>query len=437
MSSLWTESVEMPEFPTLEKDIRTQVLIIGGGMAGILCSYFLQRAGVDYCLLEKGRICQGITGHTTAKITAQHGLIYEKALQSLGQERAELFLKANLKAVEHYRELGTILDCDMQDVDSYLYSVLDRRKLEREIQALGSLGYQADYVENTQLPFEVEAAIRFPHQAQFHPLKFAAGISKNLRIYENSEVREMTEYFALTEKGSVAAEKIIVATHFPFINTRGSYYLKMYQNRSYVLALEAAETADIIKGMYLEADNLGFSVRSYQNYLLLGGGGHRTGKGKPAWDLLREIAKEYFPEREERYFWATQDCMSLDKRPYIGPYSKNMPDLFVATGFGKWGMTGSMISAMILSDLVRGKDNAYAAVFSPSRSILRPQLISNLGHALVGIGRIGGKRCTHMGCVLQWNSEEKAWECPCHGSRFGADGNVLENPACNSLKKKH
>lgn len=436
MSSLWTESVEMPEFPTLEKDIRTQVLIIGGGMAGILCAYFLQRAGVDYCLLEKGRICQGITGHTTAKITAQHGLIYEKALQSLGQERAELFLKANLKAVEHYRELGTILDCDMQDVDSYLYSVLDRRKLEREIQALGSLGYQADYVENTQLPFEVEAAIRFPHQAQFHPLKFAAGISKNLRIYENSEVREMTEYFALTEKGSVAAEKIIVATHFPFINTRGSYYLKMYQNRSYVLALEAAETADIIKGMYLEADNLGFSVRSYQNYLLLGGGGHRTGKGKPAWDLLREIAKEYFPEMEERYFWATQDCMSLDKRPYIGPYSKNMPDLFVATGFGKWGMTGSMISAMILSDLVRGKDNAYAAVFSPSRSILRPQLISNLGHALVGIGRIGGKRCTHMGCVLQWNSEEKAWECPCHGSRFGADGNVLENPACNSLKKK-
>lgn len=437
MSSLWTESVEMPEFPTLEKDIRTQVLIIGGGMAGILCAYFLQRAGVDYCLLEKGRICQGITGHTTAKITAQHGLIYEKALQSLGQERAELFLKANLKAVEHYRELGTILDCDMQDVDSYLYSVLDRRKLEREIQALGSLGYQADYVENTQLPFEVEAAIRFPHQAQFHPLKFAAGISKNLRIYENSEVREMTEYFALTEKGSVAAEKIIVATHFPFINTRGSYYLKMYQNRSYVLALEAAETADIIKGMYLEADNLGFSVRSYQNYLLLGGGGHRTGKGKPAWDLLREIAKEYFPEMEERYFWATQDCMSLDKRPYIGPYSKNMPDLFVATGFGKWGMTGSMISAMILSDLVRGKDNAYAAVFSPSRSILRPQLISNLGHALVGIGRIGGKRCAHMGCVLQWNSEEKAWECPCHGSRFGADGNVLENPACNSLKKKH
>ena len=187
MSSLWTENIEMPEFPTLEKDIRTQVLIIGGGMAGVLCAYFLQQAGVDYCLLEKDRICQGVTGHTTAKITAQHGLIYEKSLQSMGQERAELFLKANLRAVENYKNLGRFLDCDMEETDSYLYSVRERRKLESEIQALGSLGFQADYTEDTELPFEVEGAIRFPRQAQFQPLKFAAGISKNLRIYEHSE----------------------------------------------------------------------------------------------------------------------------------------------------------------------------------------------------------------------------------------------------------
>ena len=360
MSSLWTENIEMPEFPTLEKDIRTQVLIIGGGMAGVLCAYFLQQAGVDYCLLEKDRICQGVTGHTTAKITAQHGLIYEKSLQSMGQERAELFLKANLRAVENYKNLGRFLDCDMEETDSYLYSVRERRKLESEIQALGSLGFQADYTEDTELPFEVEGAIRFPRQAQFQPLKFAAGISKNLRIYEHSEVREMTEYFALTEKGSVAAEKIIIATHFPFINTRGSYYLKLYQNRSYVLACAYGKN---LKGMYLEADNIGLSLKNYEDYLLIGGGGHRSGKEKSNWDLLRDIAKEYFPEAKERYFWATQDCMSLDKRPYIGPYSKNTPDLFVATGFGKWGMTGSMLSAMILSDLVQEKNNEYSTVF--------------------------------------------------------------------------
>ena len=401
MSSLWTENIEMPEFPTLEKDIRTQVLIIGGGMAGVLCAYFLQQAGVDYCLLEKDRICQGVTGHTTAKITAQHGLIYEKSLQSMGQERAELFLKANLRAVENYKNLGRFLDCDMEETDSYLYSVRERRKLESEIQALGSLGFQADYTEDTELPFEV---------------------------------REMTEYFALTEKGSVAAEKIIIATHFPFINTRGSYYLKLYQNRSYVLACAYGKN---LKGMYLEADNIGLSLRNYEDYLLIGGGGHRSGKEKNNWDLLRDIAKEYFPEAKERYFWATQDCMSLDKRPYIGPYSKNTPDLFVATGFGKWGMTGSMLSAMILSDLIQEKNNEYSTVFSPSRNMLKPQLISNLGHALVGIGRVGGKRCSHMGCVLQWNKEEQTWECPCHGSRFSADGKVLDNPACDGLKKKH
>ena len=359
MSSLWTENIEMPEFPTLEKDIRTQVLIIGGGMAGVLCAYFLQQAGVDYCLLEKDRICQGVTGHTTAKITAQHGLIYEKSLQSMGQERAELFLKANLRAVENYKNLGRFLDCDMEETDSYLYSVRERRKLESEIQALGSLGFQADYTEDTELPFEVEGAIRFPRQAQFQPLKFAAGISKNLRIYEHSEVREMTEYFALTEKGSVAAEKIIIATHFPFINTRGSYYLKLYQNRSYVLACAYGKN---LKGMYLEADNIGLSLRNYEDYLLIGGGGHRSGKEK---------------------------------------------------------------------------NNEYSTVFSPSRNMLKPQLISNLGHALVGIGRVGGKRCSHMGCVLQWNKEEQTWECPCHGSRFSADGKVLDNPACDGLKKKH
>ena len=155
------------------------------------------------------------------------------------------------------------------------------------------------------------------------------------------------------------------------------------------------------------------------------------------------ILKKYSPIGELSQFAGeyaeslAQDCMSLDKRPYIGPYSKNTPDLFVATGFGKWGMTGSMLSAMILSDLIQEKNNEYSTVFSPSRNMLKPQLISNLGHALVGIGRVGGKRCSHMGCVLQWNKEEQTWECPCHGSRFSADGKVLDNPACDGLKKKH
>lgn len=432
MESVWTENIQMPKFPKLEKDIRTNVLIIGGGMAGILCAYFLQQAGVDYCLLEKERICQGITCRTTAKITAQHGLIYERTLQELGQEKAELFLKANLKAVQNYKDLGCVLDCDMKETDSYLYAVSDRRKLESEMQALSSLGYQADFTEKTKLPFKVEGAVRFPKQASFHPLKFAAGLSKNLKIYEHSKVREMTEYFALTQSGSVAAEKIIVATHFPFIDIRGSYYMKLYQNRSYVLALEDVQP---LNGMYLGIDD-GLSFRSYNQFLLFGGGGHRTGTKAAQWDMLRQKAEQYFPQAKEHCFWAAQDCMSLDKRPYIGKYSKNTPDLFIASGFHKWGMTGAMLSAMILSDIVQEKENIYEKIVSPSRNMLKPQLFSNLGHAIAGIGKIGGKRCSHMGCVLKWNKEEQAWECPCHGSRFDAKGTVLENPACNALKKK-
>lgn len=389
MGSLWTEDVRMPEFPALEKDIRTQVLIIGGGMTGILCAYFLQKAGVDYCLLEKDTICQGATANASAAITAQQGLIYEKTLQKLGQENAELFLNANLKAVSCYKELGKVIACDMEETDSYLYSVIDRRKLEREIQALGSLGYHAEYVEDTDLPFEVKAAIRFPAQAQFHPLKFAAGISKNLKIYEHSKVREMTEYLALTEHGSVTAEKVIIATHFPFINMRGFYGLKLRPYQTYQLA---AQNKKRLQGIYFEADNLGLGIQNFQEYLILGEAGDRTGIRKASRDkirrnsrdMLNEIAKEYFPGSVEQYGLETWDYRSLDKRPYIGQYSRSTPDLYVAAGFGKGGMTGPMLSAMILSDLVLEKENEYKKIFSPLRNPITPGLFANIGYALTG-----------------------------------------------------
>lgn len=389
MGSLWTEDVRMPEFPALEKDIRTQVLIIGGGMTGILCAYFLQKAGVDYCLLEKDTICQGATANASAAITAQPGLIYEKTLQKLGQENAELFLNANLKAVSCYKELGKVIACDMEETDSYLYSVIDRRKLEREIQALGSLGYHAEYVEDTDLPFEVKAAIRFPAQAQFHPLKFAAGISKNLKIYEHSKVCEMTEYLALTERGSVTAEKVIIATHFPFINMWGFYGVKLHPYQTYQLAVRNKKR---LQGMYFEADNLGLGIRNFQEYLILGESGGRTQSRKTSrdrirknsWDTLKEIANEYFPGSFEQYSFQTWDYRSLDQRPYIGQYSRSTPDLYVAAGFEKWGMTGAMLSAMILSDLVLEKENEYKKIFSPLRNPITPELFANIGYALAG-----------------------------------------------------
>lgn len=433
--SLWSKTVEMPEFPTLKKDIRTNVLIIGGGLAGVLCAYFLQRAGVDYCLLEADKICRGITAKTTAKVTVQQGLIYEKVLSRLGQEKAALFLEANEQALRNYKYLGNMIPCDFKEQDAYLYARKERRKLESEVQALASLGAKAELVEKTNLPFPVAGAICYQNQAQIHPLKFAAGIAKNLKIYEHSKVREMTEYFALTANGSVTAEKIIVATHFPFIDRRGSYFVKMHQQRSHVIAVEHAPD---LGGMYLAVEKDGFSFRNYENYLLIGDRGKRTGKKNEYWEPLRTLSAEYFPAAKEVYAWANQDCMTLDGMPYIGHYSKNTPDLFVATGFNKWGLTGAMLSAMVLSELVQGKESPYGKLFSPSRSMLRPQLLVNFGEAAKGICVPRKRhRCAHLGCTLKWNAKEQAWECPCHGSRFDMSGECLENPATHGLKTKH
>ncbi len=433
MDSIWSDHTALPHFPKLCGDIRTDVAIVGGGMAGILCAYFLNQAGVDCVLLEKDRIAGGVTRYTTAKITSQQGAVYQQLLKRLGAERAGLFLRANEGALEDYRKLAEKYEYSFEEVDSYLFSRGGEKIIEQELQALRELRYPAEYVGELQLPFPVAGGIRFRKQAQMNPYLLIRELVKGLRIYEHSEVREMTEYFAVTAQGTVTAEKIIIATHFPFINTRGSYFLKLYQSRAYVLALERAME---VGGIYLEADGMGLSLRNAGDYLLLGGASERTGRLTGGWKTLRAVKGDFFPQAREKYHWATQDCMSLDGMPYIGTYSKFTPDLYVATGFSKWGMTGSMLAAKILTDLVQERENEYAALFSPSRNMLGRQLFVNLKEAVSNLLPPGKKRCSHLGCVLQWNPVERTWDCPCHGSRFEEDGGRIENPACDDLKQK-
>lgn len=431
MESLWEQTWTKPSFPALEGDRNTDVLIIGGGMAGILCADQLHRAGVPYVLVEAETICSGITQNTTAKITSQHGLIYDKLISRFGIERAKQYLSANEAALQAYRKLCQTIDCDFEEKAAYTYSLYERRKIERELSALEKLGFPAEFVDRLPLPFPVAGAVRFPNQAQFHPLKFASGIAKDLHIYEHTRVRELVGTTAVTNRGRIRAKKIIVTTHFPFLNKHGSYFLKLYQHRSYVIALKNAPD---VGGMYLDAAQAGMSFRNHENLLLIGGGDHRTGKKGGGWKELREFARRHYPQAEEQSHWATQDCMSLDGVPYIGPYSASTQDLYVATGFNKWGMTSSMVSAMILSDLVQGKENPYGEVFSPSRSILHPQLAINGLEALVNVLTPTTRRCPHLGCALKWNAIEHTWDCPCHGSRFTEDGTLLDNPATGDLK---
>lgn len=432
MKSVWSEEVKLPSFDKLNGNNKTDVLIIGGGLSGILCAYFLEKAGIDYILVEGNKIASGITKNTTAKITALHGLVYDKLIKSFNKELAQKYLRANEDAVRDYFKLCENIDCDFEEKSAYTYSISDREKIENEVRAINSIGGVADFCENIELPFKTSGAVRLEKQAQFNPLKFIGQISKNLNIYEDTFIRDITPDKAIFDSGEINAKKIIVTTHFPFINKHGSYFLKLYQHRSYVIALKNAQNFD---GMYVDENDKGLSFRNYEDYLLLGGGGHRTGKNGGSFNELINFQKKHYPDAKISYQWATQDCMSLDSIPYIGQYSKTTPDLYVATGFNKWGITSSMVAAKILCDMVMGKENEYSDIFSPSRNILKPQLASNCFETLTNFMSPTTKRCPHLGCALKWNKAEHSWDCPCHGSRFDENGKLIDNPATGDAFK--
>lgn len=424
--SVWNDEINIKQFPSLDTDAKTDVLIIGGGIAGILTAYELSQRGVECTLIEKNRILQGVTCNTTAKITSQHGLIYNKIVSSKGAEAAKLYYKANQEAIEKYRALAQEIDCDFEIKDNYVYTTDFEAKIHKEAEALNKSGIPFDFTDKTELPIKVLGAIKFSNQAQFNPLKLLAPLSESLNIYENTFALNVKNNSIITEKATIKAKKIVVATHFPFINRHGNYSMKLYQDRSYVIALKNAQK---LNGMYINEDEKGLSFRGYNDYLLLGGGSHRTGKSGGGWSELRETAKRIYPESSEEFYWATQDCMSLDGIMYSGNYSAMTPDLYVSSGFNKWGMTSSMVSAGIIADLITDGRSEYQELFSPSRNMITPQLAVNSVESIVNLLTPTTKRCSHLGCALKWNKAEHSWDCPCHGSRFDESGEILNNPA--------
>lgn len=433
MDSVWKKTSGIPGFESLKKDVKTDVLVIGGGLAGVLCAYMLERAGIACILAEAENVCSGITKNTTAKITSQHGLIYDKLIREFDEETARLYLRANEEALSQYRALCQNIDCDFEEKDSYVYSLDNCVKIEKELAALEKTGFHAQFTDRLPLPFSIAGAVKFPRQAQFNPLKFVSGITKGLQIYEHTPVRELIGTTAVTDHGKITADKIIITTHFPFLNKHGSYFLKMYQHRSYVLALEGAPD---LNGMYVDEAQTGMSFRNYKNLLFIGGGAHRTGKKGGNFTELENFSRQHYPEAKIKYRWAAQDCMTLDGIPYIGRYSGRTENLYAATGFNKWGMTSAMVSAILLCGMVQGKKSPYTRIFSPSRSLFRPQLAVNAFEATVNLLTPTAPRCPHLGCALKWNPAEHSWDCPCHGSRFTEKGKLIDNPATGNLKFK-
>ncbi len=511
MESIWKRDVRLHERKALgqEKDSvrKVQNLVIGAGMAGILTAYFLKERGQEVLVVEAGRIAGGQTEKTTAKITSQHGMIYEKLLRKCGQQRALGYARANEEAIALYEQVirEERIPCYFQRCPAYLYTVREEgiTLLKEEARAAAALGIDAVFLDKNvlewdapgeccsgepelqDLPFQVKAAVRFNNQARFHPLEFIRHLAAKLEICENTKVLAVKRHTVFTDKGRIQAENIVFATHYPFINIPGFYFLRQHQERSYVLALQGEGVPAKLSGIYYGIDKGAISLRSADGKLLFGGGGHRTGKRKPGtysvskpqcsecedrkkgrdsggmqekikedmvgdvsgsmvgYNYLRSVKAQYYPEATEYTSWSAQDCMSHDGIPFIGKYSAFRSYWHVATGFHKWGMTASMVAAGIISDRICGKENPYQKVFSPQRLLVRAgigKLCTDIGESIAGLtkGLFGKKarRCRHLGCHLNWNPEEESWDCPCHGSRFEKDGRLIDNPAQRDLERK-
>lgn len=436
MESIWSREVEIPARKQLEGDREAEVVVIGAGMAGLLTAYFLARQKRNVVVLEADRIAGGQTQNTTAKITSQHGMIYFDLAKKHSAQKARLYAGANENAIHMYEQIieEENISCGFEKRSSYLYSRVSAEELKREAETAAELGIKAFFTTNTELPFPNEGAVCFEEQAQFHPLEFIRHISKDLEIYEKTKALSVDKHVIHTDRGNVTAEHIVFATHYPFLNIPGFYFLRQHQERSYVLALEDAAK---YKGMYCSADEGGISLRNAGDLLLFGGSAHRTGQNccRAIYESLANKAELFYPGCREIARWSAQDCMTHDNIPFIGKYSIYRPYWYVITGFKKWGMTSAIISARLITDLIGKTENPYAGLFRPQRFCVRASaknFLIDAGESVRGL--CGGalhpaKRCPHMGCEMKWNQDEQSWDCPCHGSRITFDGKLIDSPA--------
>lgn len=498
MESYWIESTKNieKEYSSLNKNLEVDVCIIGAGITGSMTAYYLTKEGKKVAILEKDKVCLRTTGNTTAKITSQHGLFYKYLLQSEGYEFAKKYYEANEKAIRNIENIVNKenIDCDFEKQDAYVFTQKEDEvaKIKDEVESVKKIGGTCEFTTKTNLPFSVQGAIKSPNQAQFNSRKFVLEVLNKIEesgrgyIFENSKVvdvkKDGDKYNVYTKDNYIKAKYVVLACHYPIINSLGYYFLKMYQSRSHAIAIEA--DTNFFDGMYINSELPTKSFRTIidgdKRLLAIVGSDYKTGSDIDYENInneLEKIAKDMYPNCKIKYRWSAQDCISLDKVPYIGEFSNFMPNVYVGTGYKKWGMTLSNISANIICDKIQGRDNEYEDIFKATRLEPKKNIkevenmvkqtakslvlekfelpkdgldeikngegkIINISGNKVGVykdenGKIYAVKpvCSHLGCELSWNSLEHTWDCPCHGSRFDIKGKSLEAPSINSLEK--
>ena len=493
--SLWVGTSEVTRFHELHGDLTTDVVVAGAGIAGLTAAALLKADGARVVVVEAGRVAAGVTGYTTAKLTVLHGLVFDDLVHAFGEEGAHKYADANLAGMATVAELAVRhgIECDLERRPAYTYTtdpaMVD--KVEAEVSAAQRLGLPAAFTTDTDLPYAVEAAIRIDDQAQFHPRKYCIGLARAIdgagsAVYEATRALSVDEQDGRctveTDHGTITAGFVVEATHLPF-SDRGGFFARTHPMRSY--ALSARLDGPVPQGMYLSADTPSRSVRSArmdgEEVVILGGESHKVGQDpdtRERYAALEAWARREFPVRSVDYRWSAQDYMPVDHVPFVGRLSPASERVLVATGFKKWGMSNGSAAGVMLADRIAGRRSSFADFFDTTRANPRQSIkdlvkenanvvkrfvgdrlrtatraVADLapGEAAIlveGAERVGVYRdedgavhavspvCTHMGCTVTWNTAELTWDCPCHGSRFNCDGEVIQGPAVKDLERK-
>lgn len=493
--SFWLDSTETTSFSQME-NVTVDVAIIGAGITGITAAYLLKKAGKTVALIEAQQIAASASGHTTAKVTSLHQLIYATLIDRHGEDKARLYGESNQAGVEFIA--ATVekegIDCDFQRNDTYSFAENKNNldKVKQEYDAAVKLGLPAEFVTETTLPFDIAGAVKFTNQAQFHVRKYLLHLANTIPgdgsyIFEDSRVQTVDEGTPCQVHANgitLQATDVLLTTHLPIVDT-GLFFAKTYPQRSYIIGAKISEEK-APAGMYIGVGNNYHSIRTTPAedgslLLLIGGGSHKVGEKSETEESYQELERyihSHFGIDKIDYRWSSQDYESFDKLPYIGKLTPANEHIYVATGFNLWGMSKGTMAGMLLADLVQGKTNPWADLYDSLRAtpfVTQESIKNNLDvgkHWVIdrlkgvdkwstddvkpGEGKIitlkgekvgvykdeAGKvtavnaTCPHLACIVNWNSAEKSWDCPCHGGRFTCDGKVIQGPAVKDLEQK-